>query len=509
VLEAGGNAVDAAIATSYALAVTHPSAGGLGGGGFMVVHLNGATTTFDFRETAPEALTAKRYAELQRAGGVGPTAVGVPGIVAGLELARERLARLPREALMRPAVTLAREGHVMSSWQARTLAWSWPALRNSAAARALFAPRGTPYRAGDRVKQSELASTLERVLRDGRDGFYRGFIVEQILSALGSARLLERADFEAYQAIERAPLKSEYRGYALAVMPPPSAGAVALLGVLSALESQPKEVTGSVPWLHYFLEASRRAQAVRRFEVADPAAFSPTELEGRIARWTARPPQFLSAFPIDPARATRSNELERTRSVSAESEHTTHFSVADADGGVVSCTITLSGSFGSRVVVKGTGLVLNNAAASFATDGDNTAAPGRRTTSSMSPGLVFRGSEPVMVFGSPGGETIPSTLAQVITSVLDRHLPLDEAVTLGRLHQGFLPDEVRYEGTRPPSPAVLRELKAKGHRFSSKRTPMGGANFILLDGPEKSAFADPREEGQAIAQPSTLGAGSR
>ena len=499
ILEQGGNAIDAAVAVAYALAVTHPSAGNLGGGGFMLVRPKGGPTlALDFRESAPTALTRARFDAMQRAGGMGPVSVGVPGSVAGLELAHDRLGRLPRAAVLAPAIQLA-YGHTLGVHQAALLAGSFNALSLDPAARAIFGKAKKPLQAGERLVQRDLAATLSRISEQGRDGFYTGATASALT---GLARgLIASTDLAAYQAKWREPLRFEYHGLTVEVMPPPSAGGVAVAQMLLMLQALHAEALAhdSAPELHLFIEASRRAQAERRFGVVDPDALSAAVGARRWARWLD-PNTWLTPSPIDPEHATPSASLHPPpENTTAESEHTTHFSVVDAGGMLVSCTTTLSASYGAKLVLPGTGVVLNNSVASFSSSGENQPVGGRRTVSSMAPALVLDGDNPVLVLGTPGGDTIPSTIVQVLRHIVDHGESLSAAVDAPRLHHGFTPDLLRYEPRNAPPSATLRELARRGHKLKASGAAIGDANEILIQGKLAWAYADPREFGLALA----------
>jgi gamma-glutamyltranspeptidase/glutathione hydrolase len=498
-LEQGGNAVDAAVAVAYALAVTHPSAGNLGGGGFMLIRRPGeATVALDFREDAPRALTRERFDAMQRAGGMGPVSVGVPGSVAGLLLAHERFGQLPRAAVLAPAIALAR-GHTLGRHQAGLLAASWKQLSLDRSARAVFGKGKAPLGSGERLVQRELAATLGRIAEQGRAGFYAG---ETARGLVGLSRgLISDADLAGYQAKWREPLRIEYSGLTVEVMPPPSAGGVAVTQMLLMLQAlKARELPhDSAEEMHLFVEASRRAQAERRYGVIDPDALGPERYAEKRVRWLD-PNTWLTRAPIDPARATPSSGIHPPQlEPLSEQEHTTHFSVVDARGMVVSCTTTLSGSYGSKVMAPGTGVMLNNSVASFSALGDNLPVGGRRTVSSMAPTLVLDGDSPVLALGTPGGDTIPGTIVQVLRHIVDHGESLSAAVDAPRLHQGFLPDFLRYEPGNRPAPAVLRELTRRGHKLKVSRASIGDANEILLQGNVAFAYADPREAGLALA----------
>jgi gamma-glutamyltranspeptidase/glutathione hydrolase len=351
------------------------------------------------------------------------------------------------------------------------------------------------------VRRPDLAETLQRIADHGRDGFYTGETATRLIAGLGQNALMSVEDLATYRAIERKPLSVDYRGLTVETMPPPSAGGPALVMILSQLSalSAWKNPRGSALDLHLFLEASRRAQADRRFSVVDPARLSAAALAERTARWTDGA-ALLAKHPIDPEHATPSPDVNPLFAAAMrELEHTTHLSVVDAEGNAVSLTTTLSAGFGAKIMPKGTGVVLNNSVASFGTAGDNLPKAGARTVSSMAPTLLSSRGKLVAVLGSPGGDTIPSTVAQVLRNLVDAGMTLDDAVDAPRVHHGFAPDEMRYERRRPPPKSVLDELVRRGHHLSKKRIPMGDANDIVIADDVAYGYADPREGGLAAA----------
>lgn len=506
-LEAGGNAVDAAVAVGYALAVTHPSAGNIGGGGFMLVRPNGGpTVAIDFREVAPVGLSASDFRAMIAAQGVGPAASGVPGTVAGLNLAHKRFGKLPLAKVLQPAIDLASKGHRIGHREALTLAWSHRALRADPEARRHLAPNKRALGAGKRLVRADLGRTLGRIAEQGDAGFYRGATAKAIVAAMQASKgntapgRISLEDLEAYRAKIREVLRVEYRGLSVEIMPPTSAGGVALAEMLKMWERLEgyKAAPDSPLAAHLFVEVAKRGHADRRFDVVDPDTSTRDEATAR-SRWTD-PERWLKPHPISSERATPASELHPLYTKAAkELEHTTHFSVADADGMLVSCTTTLSAGFGAKYVVPGTGIVMNNSAGAFGSVGESTLQGGRRMTSSMTPTLVLDGSAPILVLGSPGGDTIPNTVFQVLRNVVDYGMSLSAAVERGRLHHGFLPDEVRYERRKPPAPGVLQALEAMGHSISKKTIPIGDANNILIADGVFYAVADTREGGLAAA----------
>jgi gamma-glutamyltranspeptidase/glutathione hydrolase len=495
ILEAGGNAVDAAIAVATTLAVTHPNAGNLGGGGYALVRrAEGPSVALDFRESAPRSLTRKDFDAMIRAGAFGPAAVGIPGSPAGLVVLHGMFGRLPIARDLAPAIALARDGHPLGKRQAELLARAWPTLKLNPAARAIFGSKDKPLAAGTRLVQADLAATLERLARLSWEGFYRGETARALAQASGGR--FGTDDLEQYRPELRQVLGFGYRGFEVETMPPSSAGGPTLAGTLVALEklSPDPKAAGTLGEIHAFLEVSRRAQALRRLAIVSPDGTTPELQRSRVARFID--PSLLLAVPFDPAHATPSAKIDPLYPEALrEAEHTTHLSVIDADGMVVSLTTTLSASFGARIVAPGTGVVLNNAVASFSSIGDNQPIAGRRTTSSMAPTLVLSNGKPVLVLGTPGGDTIPSTLASLVRNLVDRGMTLDDAIDAPRLHHGFVPDEVRYETKYLPPKEILAGLGKLGHRLRPSPLVQGDANCILIQDGRAFGYADPREPG--------------
>jgi len=501
ILEAGGNAIDAAVATAFALAVTHPSAGNLGGGGFLLLKRGSVVQAVDFRENSPAALTGELFSKMIRSGGRGPASVGVPGTVAGLLLVHARHGALPLQRVLEPARRLAELGFVVGARQALTISWSKNSLAAHAPARNLFLPAGAVPKIGSVLKNPGLAVLIRRIAERGRAGFYEGPTADDIVDSLGTQGLLSRTDLARYEAKFRDPLAFDYLGFRVVTMPAPSGGGVALaqnLLQLQALEAE-KTAPESATRVHLLAEASRRAQTERRLFVVDPDSLSDDENRARRAR-SLDPLTWLGPHPVDPKHATPSASLHSLYADSAkELEHTTHFSVVDARGDAVSCTVTLSGSFGSRVVTRETGVVLNNAVASFASVGENVARPNQRTVSSMTPTLLFARGQGFLALGSPGGDTIPSTLTESIVRLTADGEALASAVLAPRFHQGFVPDEIGTERDRPLPAAVASSLRALGHRLNASRSAIGDVHAAGWFEGEQRAFSDTREGGKAKA----------
>ena len=481
VLKAGGNAVDAAVAVAYALAVTFPEAGNIGGGGFMTIRLaDGREAFIDFRETAPLAATATMFQD--KAGNVIPglstrsfKAVGVPGTVAGLELARERYGTRPRAELIEPAVRLARDGFVLDHADAEFLSRGAEDFARDPAARAIFLNNGQPWRAGERLVQADLGRMLAAIAAGGPDAFYRGEAARLIVAASkAQGGIMAMKDFETYRAKERPPLTCSYRGYRIISAPPPSSGGTVICQTLGILEGYDLGKLGfhSADAVHVTVEALRRAYRDRNLELGDPD-FITVDLERLLS------PAYIARLRagIDPARATPSTTLGGP-AVLKEGKSTTHFSVVDKAGNGVSLTYTLNDWFGARIVAAGTGILLNNEMDDFSAkpgspnmyklvEGPNNAvAPGKRPLSSMSPTIVTRDGKLELVLGTPGGSRIPTGVLQVMMNVIDHGMTLTEAVDAPRIHAQWLPDSISAErfALSAETAAVLR---AKGHVLES------------------------------------------
>ena len=491
VLREGGNAVDAAVATAFALAVTHPTAGNIGGGGFLVWRPSrGEPLAYDFREKAPAAATPDMWLvdgeynfELHH---LSHRAVGVPGTVAGLRLAWEQQGSLPWERLVRPAVDLARDGFVVSHGLAASLARVLDRMTQYPASVAQFSRDGAPYEAGDILRQPDLAATLERILEGGAAGFYEGRTAELLVKEMEAGDgLITRDDLLAYRAVVREPIRGEYRGFEILSMPPPSSGGTVLVEMLNILEGYDlaRNGFGSAANIHLMAEAMRRAYSDRALHLGDPD-FNPAI---PVARLTSKAYADELRATIDAERASVSSpsSFEWT----GESSETTHFSVVDADRNAVSLTYTLEFGYGSGIVVPGAGFLLNNEMGDFngapgltdergliGTD-PNLAEGGKRMLSSMSPTIVARDGELFLVTGTPGGRTIINTVLQTILNVVDHGMNAQEAVDAGRVHHQWLPDRINYE-KQQFSPDTLAILESYGHRLN-EIAAQGAAEVIV------------------------------
>lgn len=518
VLRGGGNAADAAVAIAFALAVTDPYAGSIGGGGFLLYRSPQATfTALDFRETAPRGIRAEMFLDeegrpvpgLSLRGGL---AVGVPGSVAGLAEAHRRWGSRPWSKLIAPAVRLAEAGFPVSRWLAETLASSGAHLKEDAAARAIFAPNGAFPDAGERLVQKDLAACLRRIARRGTAAFYDGPTAQALVQTIRArGGVMEARDLTAYRCLEREPVEGHYRGYRVVSFPPPSSGGVALLQILGMLEQfdLSESGPGSSLTVHRMVEAERRAFADRARWLGDPDYFDVPLRRLLDSEYLAE-----RAGTIRPDQATPSHQVLAGDFAAPEADHTLHFSVADRQGGAVALTTTLNGAFGSGIVASGTGIVLNNEMDDFAlapgvpnlyglVGGEaNALAGGKRPLSSMTPTIVeFPTGEqrPALVLGSPGGPTIITSVLQVLVNVLDFGMPLQEAVDWPRFHHQWLPDSIRHE-LRAFAADVAAALAARGHHLDPRPDPLGCVNAIGVDDDGTwLGAADPRREGATAA----------
>jgi gamma-glutamyltranspeptidase/glutathione hydrolase len=516
ILKKGGNAVDAAVATAFAMAVTWPTAGNIGGGGFLVYHgADGEATTFDFREKAPLKSTKTMY--LDEDGNVrdnsnhdGILAVGVPGTVAGLELAHRRLGSLPWEDLLQPAIDLARDGMPVSWYlhdSFKRLERYWE--RYPSSAKVFLKADGSYYQPGDTWKQPDLAATLERIQRDGKDGFYGGEtarLVAEFMAANGG--IITEEDLAKYEAQEREPIRGTYRGHEIVSMPPPSSGGVALVQMLNILEGFDLKEIGhnSALYLHLLTESMRRAYADRANYLGDPDFNEDMPLDRLTSKEHAeRQRQSIvmhAKSESDPARFAQVYE----------SEETTHFSVVDGDGNMVSLTYTLEQGYGTKIVVEGAGFLLNNEMGDFnarpgvtTADGwigtePNQIRPEQRMLSSMTPTIVAKNGVPLFATGTPGGKTIINTTMQTILNVIDHEMNIARAISAPRIHHQWLPDSTRMEAGAF-SVDTVRLYEQRGHVIRETRG-IGSAMGVYRD-PETGILygaSDPRaEDGGAVA----------
>jgi len=510
ILAEGGNAVDAAVAMGFALAVVWPRAGNLGGGGFMVIHLaDGRARALDFRETAPAAASRDMYLDsdgnaIEGASTKGHLAVGVPGSVDGLLQALAAHGTMSREKVLAPAIKLAREGFALPPSLAEEFASHLTGMKEvSADCYRAFSNGGRPYRPGETFRQRDLADTLQRIAKDGRDGFYKGRTAALIaVEMTRGGGLITAEDLAGYRAKWREPVKGTYRGYEIWSMPPPSSGGVMLIHLLNALEPHDVKALGwgGSALVHLMVEAERRAYADRAEHLGDPD-FVDMPLEMLLSKEYAH--KRMADF--DPDRAGDSEKITHGNWVGVESKETTHFSVADAKGNAVSCTTTLNGHYGSYVFVPGAGFTLNNEMDDFSIKPNtpnmygllgrkaNEIQPGKRMLSSMTPTIVAKDGKPVLILGSPGGSTIITTALQVVLNVVDHEMNIAKAVSMPRFHHQWKPDRILYERFAL-GPDALTALRAKGHRsfVLAEGEGIGAAHCIGIADGRFYGGADPR-----------------
>jgi gamma-glutamyltranspeptidase/glutathione hydrolase len=509
ILRKGGNAVDAAVATAFALAVTYPSAGNIGGGGFVVMSLpDGQVLTQDNRETAPAAASETMFLDAEgnvdrQLASSSLQASGVPGTVAGLLDLLERHGTMSRQDVMAPAIRIATEGLVLNDDLANQFSSNIRSFREHPATLAKFTRDGVPYASGDVWKQPDLARTLQRISDEGRDGFYKGETADMIVAEMQANNgLITHEDLENYEVVWREPVHGTYRGFDIWSMPPPSSGGVMLIEMLNMMEPFDLKAMGfgSVDALHLMIEAQRRAYADRAEYLGDPAF-----VDVPVSVLTSKEYALQRFSDFDPQQASDSNAIG-VGNWPYESPDTTHLSVIDSDGMAVAMTTTLNATYGNRWVIPGTGILMNNEMPDFATKPSpphpdsmtgavaNAIEPGKRMMSSMSPTIIKKDGEVMLVTGSPGGSTIINTVLQVIINVLDHGMGIEAAVMSPRIHHQWQPDNIRAE-PGAMSEEVQAKLSAMGHANISVSNSQGDANSIMVRDGVIEGMADLREAG--------------
>ena len=507
ILEAGGNAIDAAVAVGFALAVTHPSAGNIGGGGFMLVRVaDGRTTFIDFRERAPGAASRNMYlgpdGKATQDSMIGYRASGVPGSVRGFEYAAQHYGKLKWADLVAPAVALAAKGFNLSYAQALDL--HARGLEQFPESRRVFQRGDKFYEPGELFVQPDLGRTLERIARRGAKDFYEGQTAQLLAKDMKEhGGLITLDDLKAYRVIERKPLTGSYHGYDIITSPPPSSGGVGILAMLGMLDGTGYEKggAGSATVVHYMTEAMRRYFADRAEDLGDPD-FVTVPLTALLD------PKYIAKerASIDPERATPSSQVKAGNFGGHESNETTHYSVADGEGNIAIVTYTLNGGYGSKVTAKDLGFLLNNEMDDFAPkpgeanmygliQGEaNAIAPRKTPLSSMTPTIVLKDGKPVLALGSPGGPTIINTVLEVMVNFIDFHMNVQDAVNWPRFHQQWMPDDVRLEpGYSPDTLALLEKRGYTVRRVDSQ----GECAAIAFRNGWLEGAADPRTEGTA------------
>ena len=508
-LRRGGNAIDAAIAVSFTLAVVHPQAGNLGGGGFLIYYeaATKAVWALDFRELAPAAAKRDMYAQNEAASRTGARSAGVPGTVAGLAAAHERFGKLKWSELLVPAVSIAREGFRSDFELQRELGEEDEERKISQfpATAALFFPDGKPLPLGSKLVQGDLAATIERIATSGPREFYEGETAKRLVAAMRKSNgIITARDLRNYKPVWRAPLRIKFDQYDIFTMPPPSGGGLVLAETLNILSAYDLRKLGfqTAEAIHVQAEAERRAYLDRNRYVGDPAMtrvpFKELLSAERAAAWRAS---------IDAKRATPTITIADTTAVVREGKETTHFSIADEEGNIVSLTTTLNENFGSGFVVPGLGFLMNNEMDDFTTQpgkpnrsglvhGEaNAIAPGKRMASSMTPAIIFKEMSPFLVLGTRGGPTIPTSVLQVFLNVALYGKSLEEAVAAPRYHHQADPDRLDYERARG-SQELVAALHALGHGVNA-RDPIGDIHALAFQNGTITAVADPRRGGAA------------
>ena len=496
VLKKGGNAVDAAVAVGYALAVVYPAAGNLGGGGFMTITMaDGKKTFIDFREKAPLAASANMYLDangnvIRGLSSHGYLAVAVPGTVAGMELALKKYGTMRRADLIAPSIKLAREGYVLEQGDVEMLNSSTDAFRQDAPSAAIFLNHGAPFKAGEKLVQRDLAKTLTAISQHGTDGFYKGEVARAIVAASQAGKgIITQKDLDQYTASELAPLECTYRGLQIISAPPPSSGGVVICEMLNILEGYPLKEWGfrSAKGVHVQIEAMRRAYIDRNNFLGDPD-FVNNPVDHLLDKKYAE----AIRHSISMTKAGVSSEMQPGEP-QHEGTNTTHYSIVDKDGNAASVTYTLNNWFGAQVTAAGTGVLLNDEMDDFTSkvgvanmyglmQGDaNSIAPGKRPLSSMSPTIVMRDGKLLMVVGTPGGSRIPTTVFHTMINVIDYGMNIQEAVDATRFHEQWMPDVTYVEpfGLSPDTAAILTSM---GHHLVESR-PGNHIDAILVGAP--------------------------
>jgi gamma-glutamyltranspeptidase/glutathione hydrolase len=495
IMKKGGNAVDAAVAVAVALAVVHPEAGNLGGGGYMLIRMaDGRATAIDYKEMAPAAANPQMYknAEEQR---IGYKASAIPGTVAGLALAHQKFGKLKWAEVLEPARLLAKNGFPASQRMEIILALQVPIMKRFPETAKIFLHGAeTPLKQGEIVKQPDLAATLQRLQKNGAKEFYSGLTAQLIAKDMAANNgTITLADLKAYKAIEREPIKGTYRGHPILAMGPSSSGGTAVIQMLNILENFDLKLgeEGSAKARHLHVEAARRAFRDRAEFAGDPAFF-PIPTDKLITKEHAK--AWAKGISLDKATPLPASAHDD------ESNDTTHFSVIDQAGNIVSNTYTLNGFYGSQVIAKGTGVLLNDIMTGFGTKGRNKIEPMKRPVSSMSPVLVLnRDNTPWVALGSPGSQTIPNTVLQVITNMIDFTMSLRDAIDFPRIHHQGTPDRIDAE----PAALVLdvaEKLKAMGHKINPALRSQGDVHAVAVEPGTnmRLGWSDGRRGGHAI-----------
>lgn len=516
ILKKGGNAIDAAVATGFALAVTYPQAGNIGGGGFMVIHLaDGKNTTIDYREKAP--LKAFRDMYLDSAGNyipelsqTGVTSVGVPGSVKGLIYTLEKYGTMKLADVIQPAIDLAKNGWKLNKWNAEHIEYYLDEFKKYSSSFKTFTDDGRLYEEGDIFKQPELASTLELIKENGNDGFYKGKVADLMIKQINKyGGYITQEDLDKYKPVEREPITGNYRGYKIVSMPPPSSGGIALVEMLNVLENYSfnQDDWNTVKYVHKLVETMKYAYADRTEYLGDDD-FYPVPKEELISKDYAK-----NIFDKINKKATSADKITHGKFTNyKESKETTHYSVYDKFGNAVSVTTTLNSSFGSRIVVEGAGFLLNNEMDDFSSkpgepniygligNEANSIQPGKRMLSSMTPTIVLKDKKPFLILGSPGGSQIITTVLQGILNVIDFKMNIKQAIDEPRFHHQWLPDKIFYE-KNTFSKSIKKELSSLGYYFEEEgldTRKIGMLAAIIIESNHIFGAFDKRGPGKAV-----------
>ncbi|MFZ0456263.1 MAG: gamma-glutamyltransferase [Ignavibacteriaceae bacterium] len=520
IMKKGGNAVDAAVAVGFALAVTYPYAGNIGGGGFMVIHLKGGlNTTIDFREKAPLKSSKDMYLDkngnyISSSSKEGALSAGVPGSVAGLIYALSKYGTMKLQDVIQPAIDLAKNGWKLDYQTTQMFNKFFPEFKKYPSSFRIFTKYGDPYKEGDLFKQPDLAWTLEQIEKYGSDGFYKGRVASLILNQVQSmGGIITREDLENYKPLERNPVTGSYRGFKVISMPPPSSGGIALIELLNIIENYKLNTNdwGSSEYIHRLVEAMKYVYADRTYLLGDED-FYPVPKAGLISKEYAG--TIFRKIQADSNKAVPSDLITSGNpSIYSESTETTHYSVYDEQGNAVSTTTTINSAFGSKIAVEGAGFLLNNEMDDFSVkpgipnqfgllgSDANSIEPGKRMLSSMTPTIVLKDDKPYIIIGSPGGSTIITTVLQVIINCIDFHMNIQEAIYMPRFHHQWKPDEIYSEKFAINTDAKDNLIKM-GYKLAdmqSNFTVLGVAEGIMIDNVNHIIFgaADPRGSGSA------------
>lgn len=514
VLQAGGNAFDAAVTVATVLAVTHPQAGNIGGGGFIVLRsASGKIQALDFRETAPENASAEMYLDdkgqlISGKSLIGPLAAGTPGTVAGLWELHKNYGKISWKRCLQPAIALAENGFIVDNYLSDELQYYQQKMSKFKASEEIFYAKGSSPEEGERLIQSDLAKVLSAIAEYGHDGFYEGWVADKITDYMkNNGGLINHSDLSGYKPVWREPGVFQFNGYTISTMPLPSSAQFVLGQILYWIEPVLREhnfAVNSKEYIHLLAETEKLAFSDRNYYLADPdyiqysvdSLLSPGYLNRRFLNITDK--------------AVNPQDIHPGNIYIKEHEETTHFSIVDKFGNAVACTYTLNGNFGSKAVVPGTGILLNNEMDDFTSkpgeanmfglkmSSANAIAPGKRMLSSMSPTIVTKGNSLFFVTGSPGGATILSTVLQTIVNACFYGYDLQETVTLPRFHHQDSPDSLKLEYSFKEKSNLIRELKSLGYHITWRKR-LGDVHAILVRGEKISAFSDPRGRGKALA----------